>query len=145
MIGQKLYMAAWVDTGAEFEECEDHFDCECFSPMPEPAGWREYALERWPDGPREGEVWPNGYQPFFFPKTGVPYRSRSSAQRRVDMINRWGGKAVVMECTPQWETVEAANARRLAERFDARIVSKQAELMALTVRRDEALGCEAGA
>lgn len=143
MIGQKLYMAAWVDSGAEFGECEDHFDCECFSPIPEPAGWREYALERWPDGPREGEVWPNGYQPFFFPKTGVPYKSRSSAQRRVDMINRWGGKAVVMECTPVWETVEAAKARRAQERLDARIEKKQRELADLINRSHILRACRA--
>lgn len=136
MIAQKLYMAVWVDTGVEYEECYDHEGCDCFEPIAEPEGWREYALARWGSEPREGEVWPDGHMPFFFPKTNVPYKSRSTAQKRVDIINYWGGSAVVVECTPVWETVEAANARREAVRLNARIERKHAELDELLQRRD---------
>lgn len=131
MIGQKLYMAVWADTGVEYEECYDHIDCDCFAPVPEPAGWREYALDRWGDAEPEHERWPNGYKPFFWPKTDVPYKSRSTAQERVDIINYWGGNAVVVECTPKWEPVAVANARRAAERHQKRIDRKRAELAAL--------------
>lgn len=134
MIGQKLYMAVWDNSGAEddYEECyHDDSTCECFEPMPEPEGWREYALAAWPDGPREGEYWPNGYKPFFWPKTDVPYKSRSSAQARVDIINRWGGKAVVVECEPEWVPVAEANRRRAQQRLHKRIDKKMRELAAL--------------
>lgn len=143
MIAQKLYMAVWVDSGIEYEECYEHDGCACFEPIAEPAGWREYALERWGTEPREGEYWPEGHKPFFWPKTNVPYLSRSTAQRRVDIINYWGGKAEVVECTPVWESVTAANLRRKAERFDARIAKKQAEVEELARQRDIALGLEA--
>lgn len=127
----RLYMAVWVrDESDDYEECEDHFDCDCFDLMPEPEGWREYALKAWPVKP-EHEVWPDGYKPFFWPKTDVPYLSRSTAQKRVDIINRWGGRAVVVECTPHWETVSAANARRANARLLKRIEKKQLELMRL--------------
>lgn len=142
MIAQKLYMAVWADTGVEYEECYGHEGCDCFEPVAEPDGWREYAIARWGSTPPEGEHWPNGHTPFFWPKTNVPYKSRSSAQKRVDIINYWGGKAEVVECTPVWESVTAANARRQAERFDARIAKKQAELSDLVMQRDAALGYE---
>lgn len=131
MIGQKLYMAVWAD--GHGEELAD-WELELLglpTGLTEPDGWREYALERWGAEPREGERWPAGHKPFFWPKTNVPYKSRSAAQRRVDLINRWGGSAVVMECTPVWESVEAANARRAAARINSRIVKKRAELAAL--------------
>lgn len=135
MIGQKLYMAVWVhDETTDYEECyHDDASCECFDPMPEPAGWAEYAREAWPVKP-EHEVWPNGYKPFFWPKTDVPYKSRSSAQYRVDIINRWGGRAVVVECTPHWETVSAANQRRARERLQKSVDRKRAELAELEAR-----------
>lgn len=145
MSAQRLYMAVWVDHPHDDHEQDengifptDYVDyCE-----PEPEGWREHALAVWGTEPREGEVWPDGHKPFFWPKTDVPYLSRSTAQKRVDIINRWGGNAVVVECTPVWETVDAANARRQAERFQARIVRKQEELAVLTRQRDAALGYE---
>ena len=125
MSAQRLYMAAWDDAGVEYIECEDHSSCDCFEPAPEPPGWREYALEMFGTIPADGEVWPNGHKPFFWPKTGVPYRSRSAAQRRVDIINRWGGKAVLLECTPEWESVEKANVRRERRRIYDRITKLQ--------------------
>jgi len=105
----RLYKAEWVreaDWPYADEPARDGY------PMlkPEPEGWREYALEKWPERP-EHEFWPDGHKPFFWPNTDRIYRSRSAARRIVDIINYWGGKAVLVECTPQWETVEAANAR----------------------------------
>lgn len=145
MIAQRLYKAEWVHEGVtgELEEWEQELFDSGFQDQAEPQGWREYALERWPDGPREGEHWPNGYKPFFWPATDRIFRSRSAAQRRVDIINRWGGSAVVLECTPVWESVDAANARRAAARINSRIVKKRAELAALEAQHDAALGYEA--
>ena len=134
MTVQKLYMAVWVDHPHDAHEQDefgifptDYVDYQ----EPEPAGWREYALDRWGDAEPEHERWPNGYKPFFWPKTDVPYKSRSTAQKRVDIINYWGGNAVVVECTPKWEPVAVANARRAAERHQKRIDRKRAELAAL--------------
>ena len=132
MNAQKLYMAVWEDNGEEYIECEhDSIACECFEPEAEPEGWAEYARENWPDGPAPGEHWPNGYKPFFWPKTNVPYKSRSAAQSRVDIINRWGGRAVLVECTPEWVPVAEMNRRRERARLKARIDKKRAELAKL--------------
>lgn len=127
----RIYMAVHVrdDEHEELEPWEQEILDE--SPAPEPEGWREYALDRWGSDPGEYQEWPNGHMPFFFPKVGVPYRSRSAAQKRVDIINRWGGRAVVVECTPQWETVERANKRRTDARVQTRIEKKRAELAEL--------------
>ena len=138
MIGQKLYMAVWEDAGEDHEECyHDTSDCQCFEPDPEPEGWREFALVNWPEGPRPGEVWPNGYKPFFWPKTNVPYKSRSAAQSRVNAINHWGGRAVLVECTPEWVPVEEANRRRAQDRLRQRAAKKRAELIALEAHLPE--------
>ncbi|GAA1329023.1 hypothetical protein ACFSWE_16600 [Leucobacter albus] len=80
---------------------------------------------------------------FFLPAAGRLYKSRSAAVARRDLIRYWGGKAEVLECTPGWESLEAANLRRKAERFDARIAKKQAEVEELARQRDIALGYEA--
>lgn len=133
----RLYMAVHVyDETAEVEDDNTEPLAEWEREVlgvtaPEPIGWRAYALDMWGTEPREGEHWPNGHKPFFWPKTDVPYKSRSTAQRRVDIINYWGGNAVVVECTPQWETVSAANARRERARLQKRIDRKRAELAAL--------------
>ena len=122
----RLYMAVHVyDETAEAEDDNTEPLAEWERELlgvtaPEPIGWRAYALDMWGTEPREGEHWPNGHKPFFFPKTGVPYKSRSTAQRRVDIINYWGGKAEVLECTPRWESLEAANKRRETMRLNAR-------------------------
>lgn len=136
MIGQKLYMAVWVhDESSERDECyHEDSTCTCFEKSPNPEGWEEYAIAN-------GIVDATGAaRDFFWPKTNVPYKSRSSAQYRVNAINRWGGNAMVVECTPQWESVAAANLRRKAERYDKRIARKSAELGELVRQRDAALG-----
>lgn len=71
-----------------------------------PDGWEEYSLARF------GEV-----KPFFFPSASKVYRSRSSAEDRAALINRWGGDAIVVESTPEWEALAEAKARRERERL----------------------------
>lgn len=124
----RLYKAEWVtdDNGEVVVDTNERAWVPAGLHHLEPAGWREYALEQWPDGPREGEHWPNGHKPFFWPSTDRIFRSRSAAQRRVDIINRWGGRAVLVECTPRWMTVSAANAVRKS----ARLFEKRARVMA---------------
>lgn len=131
MSAQRLYKAVWE---YDAEGTRDISGVVWDLAAREPEGWREYALEMWGDTPREGEHWPHGHKPFFFPSTDKIYRSRSAAQRRVDLINYWGGNAVLVECTPVWETVEAANARRERERLHSRIMKKRAELAALVAK-----------
>ena len=101
-------------------------------PVPwEPKGWKEYALEKWgPDVERHDYPGPVTlpYMPFFWPKTGKIMRSRSSAQRTVDIIRSWGGQAAVLECTPDWETIPNANARRKRERNAPRIAKLRARI-----------------
>ena len=41
-------------------------------------------------------------KPFFLPDENKVFRSRSSAKERVDIAERWGFEAVVLECEPQW-------------------------------------------
>ncbi len=122
MSAQRLYKAEWVhDDGIKLEEWEHELFEAGFQTQPEPAGWREYALDKWGTEP-DGEFWPNGHKPFFWPNTDRVFRSRSAAQLRVDIINRWGGRAVLVECTPHWETVSAANARRKRAQLEAQKV-----------------------
>lgn len=142
MSAQRLYKAEWVHEEGMPEELLGLEDWEReLLDLPEtyePEGWREYAIERWGTEAPEREHWPNGYKPFFWPSTDRIFRSRSAAQRRVDIINHWGGKAVLVECTPQWETVDAANRRRKARRIRekrARVIAQldavNAELVAV--------------
>lgn len=128
MSAQRLYKAEWV---TDAEGNRDMSGVEWDNHYQAPVGWFEYAIGRWPlnTGP---EFWPNGFKPFFWPSTDKIFRSRSSAQARVDIINRWGGKAVLVECTPRWETVEQANARRKAERLIERMERKSDELNVLS-------------
>lgn len=85
-----------------------------------PEGWDEYCRDKWGE-PRE----------FFVPSDRPIYRSRSAAQARVDLINRWGGNAVLVECTPEWLPVSEANRRRKVQAMQARIAAAQARLDAL--------------
>jgi hypothetical protein len=74
-----------------------------------PAGWDQHCLDVWGE-PHE----------FFIPSDRTIYRSRSSAQERVDLINRWGGKAVLVEADVNWVPVELANRRRKAAKIRAK-------------------------
>ncbi|WP_334153035.1 hypothetical protein [Microbacterium sp.] len=128
----RLYKAQYVydDLDPELDYAMQHFDDY------EPEGWREYAIEKWGE---DCDRWDDGYQPFFMPSDDRIYRSRSAAQARVNLINRWGGTAVLMECTPVWDTVSAANARRENDRILRRVERKYAEIAALeAVKREVA-------
>lgn len=132
MSAQRLYKAEWVhEEGVELEDWEQELFDSGFQEQPEPAGWREYAIERWGTVPPENEYWPQGHKPFFWPSTDRIFRSRSAAQRRVDIINHWGGRAVLVECTPEWMTVSAANAQRKAKRLKAKRARVLEELAAV--------------
>lgn len=127
-MSDRLYMAVHVD--GEPGGSYDHQQGRWITDSPEPLGWSEFAVSR-------GFVNEDGEpDPFFFPKTNVPYKSRSSAQKRVDIINFWGGNAEVLVCEPVWESVAAANARRAEARLQKRIDAKRAELDALVNERD---------
>lgn len=98
----KLYMVQTNDN--------DDYD-EYGDPLPQirdtPEGWDDYCLEKWGE-PRE----------FFMPSTSRVYRSRSSAQDRVDLVNRWGGNATLVEADVEW--VPSDEARRRHEHLNSR-------------------------
>lgn len=116
-MSQRLYKAEWINTE---DVDEDMYEEDAWDHPFDPDGWAEFCEAKW------GE-----YKPFFFPSTDRIFRSRSAAQRRVDIINHWGGHAVLMECTPQWETVAAANARRRLRKLAHRKARLQAQLGSL--------------
>lgn len=117
----RLYKATIIDKG-DYEEDEYGWPTE----ESEPAGWAEYSKERWGID-WTNPTWVNGYRPFFFPSDENVYRSRSSAQARVNLIKHWGGNAVLEECTPEWIPVAEANKRRKAQRLYKRYSEKLRE------------------
>ena len=114
-MSQRLYKAEW-----EYDENGEHDTRGVeWNPLTEaPIGWPEYCEAKW------GEQ-----KPFFWPDTDRVFRSRSAAQSRVDIINGWGGRAVLVECEPVWVTVEEANRRRARERSKARLDRKRSEML----------------
>lgn len=102
----KLYKAQNVVTDDDAEEYEGGYVEQVErAPWTEvqgaPAGWDAYCDEKW------GEP-----HQFFIPSDRPIYRSRSSAQARVNLINRWGGNAVLVEADVDWVPVKVANAER---------------------------------
>lgn len=81
---------------------------------PHPEEWEAFCLERY------GEV-----KDFFLPASGRFYKSRSAAVERAALINYWGGKAEVLECTPEWQSLAEAKASRERRRLHTRIVKLQ--------------------
>lgn len=75
-----------------------------------PIGWAKYAEQHFGDANKG----------FFWPKTDGVWKSRSTAKRRVDMIERWGGKATVLEAEAEFIPVAEANAKRAARRLSLR-------------------------
>ncbi|UOQ56048.1 hypothetical protein MUN78_10065 [Leucobacter allii] len=116
---ETMYAVAWVvDPDAEEP---DYDDPEVLRRLHEeeqyePEGWREYALEAWPEKP-EYEDWPNGYKPFFWPSTKRLYTTRKAAEGRRDLINRWGGNAVVVVAEIDWIPLEEMDAKWKRERL----------------------------
>ena len=115
MNNQRLYKAQYVTTDEEWDEGNEEF-VEYVSAPPmtgaegEPKGWAAHCLEVWGEPHR-----------FSIPSDRPIYRSRSAAQNRVDLINRWGGNAVLVETETEWIPVEQANARRRNKARRARI------------------------
>ena len=103
----RLYKAEYVET-----DIDDEWDEETSETFPDPEGWAEHCGWMW------GE-----YKPFFPPSSRPIYRSRSAAQRRVDLINRWFGEgtAVVMEATVNWVPLAEAKEHRRLQRVAARV------------------------
>ena len=119
----RLYKAEYVAT-----DYADDWGEETSDTFPEPDGWGEHCMALW------GE-----HRDFFPPTDRHLYRSRSAAQRRVDLINRWfgDGAAVLVEATCDWVPVKDANARREQARRQARIDKLRAQIEALTALDQE--------
>lgn len=117
----RLYKAQYVRTD-DYEIDEFGFGEWGFGPGDAPEGWDDYSLGRW------GEI-----REFFPPSDRPVYRSRSAAQARVDLINRWLGEgaAVLAEAEPVWVSVAEANANRARSRREARIGKLRAEIARL--------------
>lgn len=83
--------------------------------------WSRFAAEMWGDADK----------PFFLPDENKVFRSRSSAKERVDIAERWGFDAVVLECEPQWiEAGEAARRRKASrDRRRAEALRRKADLI----------------
>ncbi|MFS6529717.1 hypothetical protein V8Z69_07565 [Microbacterium aurugineum] len=115
---ERLYRVAFIyDENVDYDEYNEYGGYDDELVRYEPEGWAEFSQEKW------GE-----YKPFFWPSTRGIFRSRSAAQRRVDIIKRWGGNAEVLECTPQWQSVKSANRGRALARLKKRIEVIQEEL-----------------
>lgn len=80
------------------------------------------AVPENPDGMTWGEYYRDHIRltdqvpPFFWPAVDKLYRSRSSATDKLAQFTQWGAEGYVVECTPTWETIPDANARRSFER-----------------------------
>lgn len=128
----RLYKAAYVVTDDEWE-----FDGDDWLPEPAaPEGWDDYCMERW------GES-----RDFYPPSDRKVYRSRSSAQARVDLINRWlgDGTAILVETETNWMPTTEANKRRAARRAMQRIAKLQDHIDAIASAIDDAHADEGAA
>jgi len=66
---------------------------------------------------------------FFLPSENKIYRSRSSARDKVKAVERWGGKARILEAkVSEFIPVEKANLRRKRERDQRRIEKLQQKI-----------------
>ena len=108
---RRLYKAQYVEGQPTGDYDEDAFGELYLDECPEPEGWAEHCRQLW------GE-----HKPFFPPSDRPIYRSRSSAQARVNLINRWlgPGSAILVETETDWTPVTVANTRRAQARQAAR-------------------------
>ncbi|SNS42847.1 hypothetical protein SAMN06309944_0214 [Micrococcales bacterium KH10] len=120
----RLYKARYVGKAATM------FNNMSLNEWPEPEGWREYAIDKWG---KDFTRWTNGYKPFFLPSDQPIYRSRSAAQNRVNLINRWlgEGSAILVETDTNWMPTADANRIRKAQRKSVRIAKLKAEIARL--------------
>ncbi|MDU3273367.1 MAG: hypothetical protein E7D41_08305 [Cutibacterium sp.] len=75
------------------------------------------------------------------PSTSRVYRSRSSAQDRVDLVNRWGGNATLVEADVEWVPSDEARRRRRLAALD----KKRAEVAARLEEIDKQISEEEAA
>lgn len=89
-----------------------------------PAGWEEFVAEQI----EAGWTWiPE--RAFFWPSTEKFYRSRSSAADKVSIVERWGGKAIILEAeVGDFIPVSEANALRKRRRNNVRIEKLRAKI-----------------
>lgn len=115
----RLYKAQYVTSDADDVSIYDEWDEETSHDWPEPEGWREHSVELW-----------GCYRRFFPPSDRPIYRSRSAAQRRVDLINRWLGEgaAILLETETEWLPIREANRRRWRARVDKKVARLEAEI-----------------
>lgn len=120
----------WLDGCSEDQETREDGEWYAFENTSwEPDEWAEYAVANQLIDRRETER--RGYtvyMGFFWPDTSKIYKSRSSAQARVNLIEMWGGKAVLLETTTEWQSVKTANRLRKRDRTLAAIERKNAEV-----------------
>ena len=98
-----------------------------------PEGWREHVKEviKLQTEAGEEEIWDEDHG-FSWPRdTNRIYRSRSAAQQHVNAITRWGGKAVLLEGSISWLTIDEANARRKSERDQKRVEALKEKIRAI--------------
>lgn len=92
-----------------------------------PAGWTEYVHERILDGANWSED-----QHFFWPSEEKTYRSRSAAASKAAIVERWGGKAIILEAeVSAFIPSEQAKAQRAYERKMAQVNKADAKAEAL--------------
>jgi len=111
-----MYAVAWVLAEPEGAGLypDLYYDVEY-----EPEGWAEYAIMQWGVTPPEGEHWPKGYKPFFWPSTKRLYTTRKAAEARRDLIKHWGGDAVVVVAEVEWHLLEDMDAKWKRDRLEA--------------------------
>src|SRR5690625_1212406 len=69
---------------------------------------------------------------YFNPSESKLYRSRSSARDKVKAVERWGGRARILEAeVSEFVPIEEANQRRKNERNQARIRKLQDQINAI--------------
>ena len=119
----RLYKAQYTEAAYEYG---DLWPLDTWADAPQE--WDDYCMERW------GET-----RDFYPPSDRKVYRSRSSAQARVDLINRWlgDGSAILVETETAWMPTSEANKRRAARRAMQRIAKLQDRIDAITATLDE--------
>ncbi|MBD3778502.1 MAG: hypothetical protein IE923_04455 [Micrococcales bacterium] len=93
----------------------------------------EWVPDGWLTDPEQRAEWiaRHGDDRFFWPRTGVVYKSRSAAQARADLIASYGAKAVVLVAEPQWKSLADAKAERETARRQKRIADLRERIAAL--------------
>lgn len=88
----------------------------------QPVGWLSDAEARAEWIERHGDA------RFFWPKTGLVYKSRSAAQNRADLIESYGARAEVLVTETAWRSLADARAEREKDRRDARVAVLRARI-----------------